>query len=96
MKTEETKLRQELGTMDRILLVLGVFLLVFVAVMVALFAIFQAVPDTLIVSVFGCAGLECGVMGAIKTRKDAIRGRLDELEREREESGPNVDSTCEH
>lgn len=74
-------------TMDFILAVLGVFLLVFVVVMILLFIAYQSVPDTLIMSVFAACGLEGGVMGWIKTTKDKIREKWEEQENTQAQAG---------
>ena len=76
---EETKLKKELGTMDRILIILGIFLFLFVITMIVIFCVKGATPDTLIMSVFGLCAVEGGVMGWIKTRKEKIRAKLREL-----------------
>lgn len=80
--------------MDRILICMGVFLTLFVIAMILMFIAFQSVPDTLIVSVFSCAGLECGVMGAIKNRKEQIRSQIREIE-DKEAVCERTDSSCE-
>ena len=65
-------------TMDIILVVIGVFLLLFTIAMTVVFAVCGAVPDTLITCVFAALGGECGVMGWIKTAKEKHRGDKDE------------------
>lgn len=59
-----------MNKMDRYLACLFVTILAFVAVMICLFIRYQSTPDTLIVSVFGLAGGECGIMGLIKRAKE--------------------------
>lgn len=84
------KKRKKLGTMDKVLVVIGVFLLVFVSVMMWLFYITGGIPDTLCTCVFAVCGGECGVMGWIKTTKDRQQERKYELEdREHEEKMQN-------
>lgn len=61
---------KKIGTMDIILVILAVFLLAFVALMIALYYHTGGIPDTLCTCVFGICGGECGVMGWIKTTKD--------------------------
>lgn len=40
-------------TLDKILIILGTFLGLFIIAMIVLFCVFQSVPDTLIVAVLG-------------------------------------------
>lgn len=70
--------------MDIILVILAIFLLVFVVVMIVLYAKTGGIPDTLCTCVFGICGGECGVMGWIKTTKDKHLSREYELEDRRE------------
>ena len=67
-------------TMDKILLLLAVFLLIFVSVMIWLYYRTGAIPDTLCTCVFAICGGECGVMGWIKTTKERQRDRKYEIE----------------
>lgn len=67
-------------TMDRILILLAVFLLVFTAVMIALYCTMGGIPDTLCTCVFGVCGGECGAMAWIRTTKDKHLSRQYELE----------------
>lgn len=64
-----------MGTMDRILIVLGVFLLCFIVAMVVIFIKKDGIPDTLVQCVFAACGLEGGVMGWIKTTKERRQDR---------------------
>ena len=57
-------------TMDVILVLIGVFLLIFTVTMIVVFVFCGTVPDTLITCVFAALGGECGVMGWIKTAKE--------------------------
>lgn len=76
---EETELKKELGTMDRILIILGVFLFLFIVTMIVLFCVKGSTPDTLIVSVLGACTVEGGIMGAIERRKITIRNKMEEI-----------------
>ena len=67
-------------TMDKILIALAVFLLVFVAAMLWIYLKTGGIPDTLCTCVFAICGGECGVMGCIKTTKERMREREQELE----------------
>lgn len=69
-------LQKSLVTMDRILVAMGIFLVLFVIAMIILFVLFQSTPDALIVAVFGICGFECGAMAAIQRRKTEVRERL--------------------
>ena len=45
-------------TLDKILLFLSVFILLFTITMIVLFCVFQAIPDTLVNAVFGVVSSE--------------------------------------
>ncbi len=62
-------------TMDVILVLIGVFLLLFTVAMVVVFVVCGSVPDTLITCVFAALGGECGVMGWIRTAKEKYRDK---------------------
>lgn len=79
------------GMMDRILLVLAIFLLVFIIAMTIVFVCCGSVPDTLITGVFAVCGGECGVMGWIKNRKEQLQSRKWELEDRNPGEGGNND-----
>lgn len=68
------------GTMNIILVIVGICLLAFTISMIQLFREYGAVPDTLITCVFAALGGECGIMGWIKTTKDRNRERTWEVE----------------
>lgn len=70
-------------TMDKILIIIGVFLLIFTITMIWLFKTTYAVPDTLITCVFAALGGECGAMAWIKTNKDKQQEREWQLEDEK-------------
>lgn len=53
-------------TLDKILLILGVFIALFIITMIVIFCIYQSIPDTLVVAVLGSGGCEC-VMCALIT-----------------------------
>ena len=65
--------KQKLGTMDLILLVIGIFLALFTVAMIVIHCITGSTPDTLITCVFGICGIEGGVMGWIKTSKNKLQ-----------------------
>ncbi len=51
--------------LDRVLIALAIFDLLFVVAMIVIFCIYQSVPDTLIISVFGATFGECGCCAAV-------------------------------
>lgn len=73
-----------MGAMDRILIVLGLFLLCFIVAMTVIYIRMGGIPDTLVQCVFGACGLEGGIMGWIKTTKDRRRERRWERQDARE------------
>lgn len=74
-KGKEPKDGKGLGGMDKILIILGAFLLCFIVTMIVIFIVTGSTPDTLIQCVFGLGGLEGGVMGWIKTTKERRQDR---------------------
>lgn len=66
--------KEDKKTSDRVLLVLGVFLLAFIVTMIVTFWVKGSVPDTLIQCVLGAGGLEALVLAGIKVSK-VIAGR---------------------
>lgn len=80
------------GTMDIILIVIGILLIAFTIKMIALYELTGSIPDTLCQCVFAALGGECGIMGWIKTTKERNQDRewqLEDLEKqEREKSRP--------
>lgn len=78
-------MKKKLGTMDLILLVIGIFLALFTAAMIVIHCITGSTPDTLITCVFGICGVEGGVMGWIKTSKN----KLQKLKSKQENSNLN-------
>lgn len=65
--------KNKIGTMDLILLVIGIFLALFTVAMTVIHCITGSTPDTLITCVFGICGIEGGVMGWIKTSKNKLQ-----------------------
>ena len=88
-KNEETKKSsgKSIGTMNVILIIVGIFLVAFTLKMISLFETYGKVPDTLINCVFVALAGECGIMGWIKTSKEKNKDRrwqLEDRKRERE------------
>lgn len=57
-------------TMNKILIIIGIFLFLFIVTMIITFFIKDSVPDVLITCVFGACTGELSIMGWIKTVKD--------------------------
>ena len=81
--TPEAELKKSIGTMDRILIFLGVFVFLFIVTMIVLFILYQQTPDVLIGAVIAAAIGEAGVMGSIQRNKEKAKQEL----RERQEQG---------
>lgn len=67
------------GTMDIILIIVGILLISFTVKMIAMYEQTGAIPDTLCQCVFVALGGECGIMGWIKTVKERNKSREWEL-----------------
>ena len=52
-------------TLDKILLTIAIFILLFTITMIVIFCLFQSTPDTLVECVFGLAGNEAIVTAII-------------------------------
>lgn len=63
-------MKKQKRTMDIILIFIAIFLLAFIVIMLVLYYITGAIPDTLCTCVFTVCGGECGIMGWIKTTKE--------------------------
>ncbi len=62
-------MKKKLGTMDLILLVIGIFLALFTTAMIVIHCVTGSTPDVLIENVYKICGIEGGVMGVIKSVK---------------------------
>ena len=69
-------------TMDLILILLGVAVVIFTVVMIWLYLLTGAIPDTLCTCFFAACTGECGFMGIIKVSKEKYREREWQLEDE--------------
>lgn len=56
-------------TSNRVLVILGLFLLAFIAAMTVIFCVKDAVPDTLIQYTLGAGGVEALLLAGIKISK---------------------------
>lgn len=72
--------KSKLGTMDVILLVIGIVIVAFVIDMRNIYLQTGGVPGELIAGVFALAGGECGAMSWIQTTKTRKQEREYELE----------------
>lgn len=77
--------KKTIGTMNVILILVGIFLVVFTLKMISLFETYGMVPDTLINCVFVALAGECGIMGWIKTSKERNKDRKWQLEDRQQE-----------
>lgn len=68
------------NTSNRVLAILGSFLLAFIACMIVTFWRFRAVPDTLIQYTLGAGGVEALLLAGIKISKVVTGGRAGERE----------------
>ena len=86
-KNEEAKKssRKSIGTMNVILIIVGVFLVAFTLKMISLFETYGMIPDTLVNCVFVALAGECGIMGWIKTSKEKNKDRRWQLEDRKQE-----------
>jgi len=75
--------KKGIGTMNVILIIVGVALLSFTVCMICTFREYGAIPDTLVTCVFAALAGECGIMGWIKTSKERYRDRGWQLEDEK-------------
>lgn len=73
------------STMDKILILVAVFILLFTALMITLYILTGGIPDTLVTCVFAICGGECGILGWIKTTKERIQDRKQQREDRRKE-----------
>lgn len=63
--------KKKVNTLDKVLILLGAFLVLFIIAMIVLFCLFQSVPDTLIVAVLGSGSTEavlCCIITCIKKK----------------------------
>ncbi len=83
MKSRQKK--KPLGTIDRILIILGGFMALFTLAMIVTFYIKDAVPDTLITCVMGCSGVEGILTAAITISKNITESKKDSETDEQED-----------
>lgn len=61
--------KKKIGTMNIILVIIGIVTFIFTAAMIWIFIVCGAVPDTLITCFYAFVGGECGIMGWIQNAK---------------------------
>ena len=69
---------QKRKTSNLVLMLLGLFLLVFITAMTVIFCVKGAVPDTLIQYTLGAGGVEALVLAGIKVTK-VLKGEKEDL-----------------
>ena len=79
---EKTEIKKKIRTLDIILAFMFACIVVFTVTMIIVFMRMGSVPDTLIVAVFAFFGLEAGMCGWIKTTKDRLNKKLEDLKDE--------------
>lgn len=72
--------RKRIGVMDLALIFVAILLIAFTVIMIVIFCIYGAIPDTLCACFFSVLGTECGAMAWIKTTKERHRERSFELQ----------------
>lgn len=70
----------QIGTMNLILVILGISIYLFIMKMIQMFELYGTIPDTLVTCFFAVVGGECGVMGWIRTTKENNKMRKWQLE----------------
>lgn len=80
MRKWEPKKKPSVNKIDKMLALLFLTVLIFIAAMTRVFCVYGAVPDSLVVGFFAMSGGECGVLGWIKQSKERRRERQYELE----------------
>lgn len=93
-KRTKKKTPKKIGTMDIILIIVGVMLFSFTVTMIKTFREYGAIPDTLVTCVFAALAGECGIMGWIKTTKERRRERKWELD-DREEAKKEAEQAAQ-
>ena len=75
IKKARRRKRNSKKTSNRILILLGVFILLFIITMIVTFWVKGSVPDTLIQYVLGAGGVEALLLAAIKISKVIATGK---------------------
>lgn len=75
---KELEKRKQSGTMDIILIILGIAILVFTITMIVIFCAYQSIPDELVRCFFACCGSEGGFMAVIMVAKKLREGKAED------------------
>lgn len=89
-KSSQDPDKKSIGTMNLILIIVGVSALAFTVCMIWIFLTYAAIPDTLCTCVFTLLGGECGVMGVIKSFKEKYKEREWKKEDEQQARGGDI------
>lgn len=65
-------------TLNKVLIIIGIFLALFIITMIILFCIYQSIPDTLVVGVLGSGGTECILCAIIEIAKHKYKKETNE------------------
>lgn len=79
-RVERIKKFLKMGTMNKILLLIAIFLLLFTVTMIVVFIKTGAIPDTLVTCVFAACTGEVSVCGWIRNTKNKIAGINNEMD----------------
>lgn len=88
---EKSKKRSLVKTMDKILLIIGIFLFVYITTMIVIYCITGSYPETMTHDiVYGCLG-EGGIMGVIKIINTIFKNKKKEEENKDQTSDESFD-----
>ena len=88
MKKRATRIKvkkKRMSTMNKVLLILGLFIMAFIIIMIVIFCVKGSTPDTLITYTLGAGGLEALFLAAIKISK-VVTGKNKKTEGETDEN----------
>jgi hypothetical protein len=85
-KTRIKVKKKRMSTMNKVLLILGLFIMAFIITMVVIFCVKGSTPDTLITYTLGAGGLEALFLAAIKISKVVAGGKNKKTEGETDEN----------
>lgn len=89
MKKRATRIKvkkKRMSTMNKVLLILGLFIMAFIVTMIVIFCVKGSTPDTLITYTLGAGGLEALFLAAIKISKVVAGGKNKKTEGETDEN----------
>lgn len=85
-KTRIKVKKKRMSTMNKVLLILGLFIMAFIITMIVIFCVKGSTPDTLITYTLGAGGLEALFLAAIKISKVVAGGKNKKTEGETDEN----------